>query len=224
MKYERSQFFLYDSVLTGGNESDFMPRIKDFEFKIVTHPTQLDELIEQGLCFPFDRIRSDHRRENAPELVEQELDFPLNRLRTEYRLKKGAIAFFIFVERELAAMGWVAMTRKAQASLFDYPYRVDFSKREACIGGAWTNPKFRSKNLHTYITYKRQEYLREQGIILARSIISVGNTASRKVHEKFSPQEKIYGKASYLKLFGIRIWKKNIHKKTPFISLLSKSA
>jgi len=56
-----------------------MPKIKDFTFKIVETTQQLDELSNEG----FDLSLLD-----------------INEAR--HRLEKGAIAFWVFVERELA--------------------------------------------------------------------------------------------------------------------------
>ena len=180
--YRRNQFYLYECPLVHRNESDFIPRIKNFEFKIVSTQEQWDELIEQGR-----KILAHSNR-------------------TARRLGSGAVCFLVFVGQELAASGWVATTRKAQASIFQFPYRIDFSKGEACIESAWTNPKFRRSGLQTYLIYKRQAFLREQGKTLTRSAIAAANMGSRRAHEKFKPRAKIYAKASYLKLLGISFW------------------
>jgi hypothetical protein len=210
--YDRTQYYLCGCNVISRNESDFKPKIKDFEFRMVSSRRELDELIMQGFNIPFDHNNTKHRPEKLERLPGQWFVFPLSRIHAERLLDSGALAFFVFVERELAAMGWLALTRKAQARLPSYPYKVDFSNRQACIEASWTKPKFRRKGFHTYLIYMRQAFLMEKGVILARSLIATDNVASLRAHEKFSPEEKIYGKASYFKIFGIRIWKETALK------------
>jgi hypothetical protein len=210
---KKKRFVLYKCTLISRKESDYLPSIKGLECKIVSTSAQLKELIEIGYHFPF-KQQIDHNHEDVVELSEEGTDFPLTSNQIENRLKNGAVAFFLFTNREMAATGWVVMTRQAQASLFYYPYKVNFSNREACIESSWTNPKFRKHGLHTYITYKRQAYLLENGIHLSRTMIQAGNTYSMKTQEKFYPQISIYAKGTYFRLFGLRIWKESLIKNT----------
>ncbi len=174
-------FYLYERTIKERNEVDFMPRIQDFTFKIVSTNQQADELAANGF------------------------DLPLDITNARYRLEKGAIAFCIFVEGELAHIGWVAMTDEAKKTIDPHPYQVDFSKKEACMGGAENIPKYRGKGLMTYGEYKRDEFLRERGVETCRNAVEVGNVASQRVHAKFSP--RIYAKARYLSVLGWKFWK-----------------
>jgi hypothetical protein len=85
-----------------------MPKIDDFALKIVSTNEEADELEAQGL------------------------EFRSQVLNARKRLDKGAIAFCIFVGKELANVSWVAMTLEAKNSLGQPPFRVDFSNNEAC--------------------------------------------------------------------------------------------
>jgi len=108
------------------NEADFTPKIDNITLKIISTNDEANELENEGLKFRSQPVKNRNR------------------------LDKGAIAFCILIERELANIGWVAMTQQAKDALNELPYRVDFSKSEACSGDAWTNPKFRRMGLRKY--------------------------------------------------------------------------
>ena len=116
-----------------------MPKIQDFTFKIVSTNQQADELATEGI------------------------DFRSNFINARRGLDKGALAFCIFVERELAHIGWVAMTEEAKNTFDSLPYQVDFSNKEACTGGTVTIPKYGGKGLMVYGYFKRLQFLKERG-------------------------------------------------------------
>jgi ribosomal protein S18 acetylase RimI-like enzyme len=173
---------LYESSLVKRNEDDFRPEIRNFTFKVITAPQQLDELVSAG----YDLSLCD------PE--------------TRSILGKGAVAGFLFVGRELASTEWAAMSKNANKAINIYPLKIDFSQKEAYASGVWTNPQFRRKGLHTYVYYKVYEFLRENGIKTVRSIVATDNLAAQKAHDKFAPQEKVYARARYLRLLGLHFW------------------
>ncbi len=105
--------------IAGLNEADFMPKISDFALKIISSNQEVDELTAEG--FEFRPWYHGYRK----------------------RLDAGAIAFCVFVGRELASIVWVATTQQAMGSLGEPPYEVDFEAAESASGGAWTNPKYR---------------------------------------------------------------------------------
>jgi hypothetical protein len=177
-KYET--YYLYEHTLAERNEADFMPKIQDFTFKIVSTKQQADELAA-GLNFDSHLITA--RR----------------------RLDKGAIAFCVCVDRELAHIGWVALSKEAKNAIDSLPYHIDFSNKQAWTGATWTNPKYREKGLMAYGYFKRFQFLKERGIKSSRNAVDVGNIVSQKVHAKFSP--KVYAKARYLKILSWKSWK-----------------
>lgn len=174
-------FYLYRIIVDNKlDEVQFTPRIHNFVLKIVSTNQQLDKLAADypALGSPFIKARQ--------------------------RLDKGAIAFCFFVGGELAHIGWVAMSEEAKNTFDPLPYQVDFANKEACRG-SWTNPKYRGTGLMTYGYFKSLQFLRERGIVAARSAVATSNIASQRVHAKFSP--KIYAKARYLKILWWKFWK-----------------
>jgi len=163
------------------NETDFMPKIDNFNLKIVSTNEEADGLEAEGLEF---RSQTVNARES---------------------LDKGAVAFCIFVGPELAHTGWVAMTEEAKKYVDPSPYRVDFGNDQACTGSAWTVEKYRGKGLMAYGYCKRLQYLLEKGVRTSRNAINTSNIASQKVHAKFNPE--IYARARYLKILWWKSWK-----------------
>ena len=179
--FQYETYYLYEHTLKERNEAEFMPRIQNFTFKIVSNNQQADELAADGL--EFRSIINNSRQ----------------------WLDKGAVAFCIFADAELAHIGWVAMTEEAKNTFDPIPYRVDFSNKEACTGGTWTNPEYRGNGLMVYGYFKRFQFLRERGIRVSRNIVAKGNIASQTAHAKFAP--KIHGEARYLKILWWQFWR-----------------
>ena len=177
--YEK--YYLYKYTMKERNEAGFMPKIQNFTFKIVSTNQQADELAAEGL------------------------DFSSEITRARKGLDKGAVAFCIFIEGELAHIGWVSMTEESRNACDSLPYQVNFSNKEACTGGTWTHPKYRGKGLMAYGYFKRFQFLREIGIRVSRNAVATSNIASQKAHAKFDP--KIYAKARYLKILWWKFWK-----------------
>ena len=168
-------FYLYEHTMGNHNEADFMPRMQDFTFKLVSTNQQASELAANG----FEDFRSRF----------------LNARRS---LDNGAIAFCIFHGLELAHIGWVAMTEKAKSAIDYLPYQVHFSDNQACTGSSVTVPKYRGKGFMTYGFFKRFEYLRKHGITTSRNAVNTSNIISQKAHAKFGPI--IYARARYIKI------------------------
>ena len=174
-------YYLVERRLEEMNGADFMPRIEDFTFRIVSTTQEADELVANGFEF---RSSDGVRRE---------------------RLDRGAIALCVFIGRELAYMGWIAMNEEAQRSISDIPLQVDFSKSEAFSGGVWTNPKYRGRGLHPYGVSKRIQFLRGRGIIVSRRVIDKKNISAQRISVKID--HTIYAEARYLKLLWWKSWK-----------------
>lgn len=177
--FNYSTYYLYEHTMKERCEADFMPKVKELTCKIVFDNQEAEKLAESGYEF-----RSYQR--NARE-----------------RLDKGAIAFCFFIEKELAHIGWVALTKEA-ANTFTLPLNIDFLNNQACIGGSLTPFKYRENNFMTYGYYKQFEYLRNKGISSARNAVDTRNRASQKVNAKFSP--KIYGKGHDIKILRWQFW------------------
>lgn len=169
--YER--YYLYEHTIENRDASKFLLKIQKIDFYILASNKEAKKLTKYGEDFR-DYIYGARRS-----------------------LDKGAIAFCFFVDRELAHIGWVALTEEAKQTFEAVPYQVDFSNKEACTGGTLTLPKYRGKGLMTYGYYKRFQFLLENGIRISRNAVKSDNHISQRVHAKFHP--KIYGEARFIR-------------------------
>ncbi|UCB42335.1 MAG: hypothetical protein JSV77_07675 [Dehalococcoidales bacterium] len=189
IRYDK--LYLYKHSLEERAETDFLPRIDNFSMEIVSSNSQAAELAARGIDI----------RQLSPEF--------------EKSLKKGAVAFCILVDNELAHIGWVAMTAEAKKTIDDTPYHVDFSNGEACTGSTRTLPKYGRQGLMVYGYFKRIQYLKEMGRTASRNAVAIDNIASQRAHARFNPQ--IYAKARLLKVLGLQFWKEtSLDQETPF--------
>ncbi|MFC2039466.1 hypothetical protein ACFLST_01615 [Chloroflexota bacterium] len=185
--FEYGTYYLYEDAtenITRLNEADFMPKIDNFTLKIVSTNHEADELEAKGLEFrSHDRIYRD-------------------------RLDKGAIAFCIFVGRDLAHVGWVAMNEQAQKAVLRLPLQIKFSNDEAFSGGSRTNRRYRGNGLHVYSTFKLTEYLCDKGRVVNRGAVQTSSIVSQKTFAKFG--HRIYAEARYLKILWWKSWKEKL--------------
>jgi len=103
---------------------------------------------------------------DADELSKNFTDFRKVIFQSRKMLDKGAVAFCIYSEKELAHITWLALNEKAQKSINTLPYNVDFKSGEACVGGTYTEPRFRGKGLMVFGNYLKFKYLRSNGMTL----------------------------------------------------------
>ena len=163
-------------------EEDFLPRVSDFTFRMVTSNEEADALEAEGLEFrsyPYD-------------------------IDATKALARGAIALCVFVEGELATIGWFALTARAAEALNEPPLNTDFS-REALIGALWSNPKYRRLGLGRYRTYRLRKFLLETGLVMTRGATAKGNTVA--VERLSRVGSTVYGEARYLRLLWWRWWR-----------------
>lgn len=184
--FQYGNYYLYEidilEVLEQNKKpDDFLPEIPNLTLKIVSTNEQADELNKEGFEFRSQFI-------NARK-----------------RLDRGAIAFCIFMGRELANIGWITLTQQAKDSLHELPFKVDFSNNEACTGGALTKPKYRNMGLMRYNYFKRLEFLKENGRLKDRAAVDKDNVASQVGVAKIS--DNIYAEARFLKIMWCKFWK-----------------
>jgi hypothetical protein len=179
--FQYGNYYLYEHIMTERNEADFLPKFKNFTAHMVTSAQQGDELKAQGY------------------------NIYTNSINTRNRLDKGAIAFCVFIEKDLAHIGWSALTEKGMESFEPFPYRVNFDKQEACTGGTETVTKYEGHGLMTYGYFKRFQFLYEKGTLISKNLVGVNNTASQKVHSKFIPLTRT--KTRYIKILWWHNWK-----------------
>jgi len=184
--FEYQTYYLWGNVIEyvrNSNDADFMPKTDDFSLKIVSTNQEADELEAGGLEF---RSQVNNARE---------------------RLDSGAVAFCIFIGRELANISWVAMAQRAKDSLNQPPFKVDFSNNESWSGGSWSSPKYRRKGLQVYNNLKRFEYLLDKEVVVDLGAIEKGNISSQKANTEFGG--KIYAEGRHLKILWWKFWKES---------------
>jgi hypothetical protein len=173
--------YYYEHTMRERNPLEFMPSRRDFTLHVVRTSQQADALEADGY------------------------EFRSYQTKASKGLDIGAIALCIFVQRELAHIGWIALTEEAKPYVDDWPYKVDFANKEACTGATLTIPKYRGYGFMEYGYYERFEFLRQMGVVKSRNSVGITNTVSNHVHAKFGP--RIYAKARYLRILGLESWK-----------------
>jgi hypothetical protein len=177
--YQDNYYYIIEHSPRRLEEKDFLPSLRNYRFELVE--SEGSRSGSAGYVY----------------LTEKVVD-------AREKLEAGAVAFCVFHENDLASIGWVALDEKAQGSLFQPPYRVDFAAGEASTGGGWTNPSYRGKGLAAYIYFKRLEYIWGKGIKSVKAAVITGNLASLKMHSRFSPVVKSMGRD--LKILNHRSW------------------
>jgi hypothetical protein len=143
--------------------------------------------------------------EQSEELDKEDWEVRSQFINSRKRLDRGAIAFCIFIEREIANIGWVTLNQQAKDSLNELPFKVGFSNQEACTGGAVTNPKYRNMGLMRYSYFKRLEFLEERGKTKDRAAVAKSNIAAQTGMAKIC--NNIYAEARFLKIMWCKSWK-----------------
>lgn len=196
--YKNRTYYLsryFTEAVAGLNESDFMPKLDKFTFEIVTANEQARQLEQNGFILYSGAVS------------------------VKDRLDAGAIAFCAFVDNELASIGWLALNGRAMRSLleplisvnFADLTSVDFQDAEAYSGGAITNPNFRGTGLHTYVLFKRLQYLHNMNIKIAKVVIATDNTPSLQTNAKFPHQT--YARARLIRILHFRVWRETLIEK-----------
>jgi len=178
--FERKCYYIIEHRPARYLENNFLPSIPDYIFK---------------------RIEADDIDKNDPLVM-----YVYGKVAdAREKLESGAIAFCIFVNGELATIGWVAMNERANDSLFQPPFKVNFRTGEAATGGGWTDPRYRAKHIYTYNYYRRLQYLWENGRTVAFAAVLEHNVPGLKMHARF--KAGIRGKGTDLRILGRRSWK-----------------
>ena len=182
----RHYYLMEDSLENTRNlkEADLMPQVDDLMFKIVTSSREADELEARGYEFRSCFYSFDDRK----------------------ALDNGAIASCVFVGKELASIGWMALSQQAADCLNEPPVKVDFSSgRDALVGTIWTNPKYRRMGIRVYRVFKLRQYLCDRGIATNRACVPKGNVAALASGAKIG--DSIYGKGRLIKILWWKSWR-----------------
>ena len=174
--------YLYEHVLVDRDEADFLPALDGYTLQVFSSSDEADKWAAAA-----------------------GFDFRERNLDAARKLEGGAIAFCVFAGQDLAHIGWVAMSPEAQAGMRQAPYRVDFSKGEACTGGMWTDPRYRRKGLARYVYFKRCQFLKDSGKTISRNAVDVGNTAVSSMMDGFGATR--YAKGRILKVLWGKLWR-----------------
>jgi hypothetical protein len=183
--FQYGTYYLYETdipeAFKGKTKAECMPRIQNFAFRVVATNEEADGLEAEG-----------HEFRSQIASARQKLD-------------NGAVAFCTFIDKELAHIGWLAMTEEAKKMLDPLPYKIDFTKNEVHTGGVWTNPKYRRLRLETHCSFKRLQFLNERNIVTGRFAIAKSNAAPQGGPARFG--DRTYAEARYLKILWWTIWK-----------------
>jgi hypothetical protein len=181
--FEYSTYYLYAKPVPRPeelNDAQPIPRADGLMPRLVSSNEEVDELEAQGFEF----------RSHVPNARE--------------RLDQGAVATCVFVGKELAHIGWVALNQRALDSLNEPPYKVDFANKEAVGTGAWTSPRHRGKGLTNLGAILFHMMAHDNGIETRRYAIRKSNIPSIKVQERVSDP---CGEGRYLRVLWWKSWK-----------------
>ena len=178
------------------NEADLVPPVDDLSLKIIETNEEADELEGDGYRFRSHPHFIDGRR----------------------ALDSDAIAFCLFVGRELAAISWAALTPRAMNALNEPPIKLDFARGESFVGSVWTNPKYRRMGFRTYRSFKARQFLRERGIVAIIGYTTEKDfAAATQIATEAS--RTIYARGRYLRVLWWKSWKeRQLAEDSPCIS------
>jgi hypothetical protein len=125
------------------------------------------------------------------------------------RLKQGKVCLVAWHRGEVVWFGWVTTGKLSRGlehePVFDVGLRLQSD--EGYLLDAFTRPGYRGMNLHTFMSAKRLETLKEMGATRAFGVAAKQNIASRKAHQKGGCVET--KEVSYINILGIKfhLWK-----------------
>ncbi len=182
--YKKRSFYLYKAPLEDEIYQAKPPEIPDFSLKIVTERGQMEELISQGF------------------------DLGWLPLKAEEWLKKGVVAFCVFIGHELVFISWVAMDKEAKDSLNEFPCPVDFSNGEAYLGWTAKHPKYWrvTRGVPLYVYFKVLQFLKERGVKACYFVVRKNNTLTQNTLAKRIPIRP-YGEGYYLRVLRWKFWR-----------------
>lgn len=174
--YQTCYIYIYEKRLNEIDEAKFIPKIQNYTLKIISTPTELEQLIADG--FDFSSYL------DADELKQ--------------RISKKAILFCVFIGKDLAHRSWVALSEEAKRDVDALPYSIDF-ETEALLGGGRTMPKYQGLGLHTYVSAKRFQFVNSNGL-KAKIGVHKNNIPANKTSAKLGA--KIYAEMRYLRFLA----------------------
>jgi len=177
--FSYGDYYIYERELSGPSETEFTPKIPDCTLKVVSTAEELDKLIVEGYDFKMMNFKP--------------------------TLRKGALAFCVFVGQELAHVTWVAPNKETKRQIDHLPFKVNFEAGEVCSGASFTDPAHRGKGLFSCVYSYIFPHLAKEGIVKDKFTIEVSNIASQKTLAKFNPTST--GRGRYLRILWWQSWR-----------------
>lgn len=173
-------YYLRENRLHDSIGREVPPLINEYSLEIISYIQQVEELTKEGYEFkPWYSV-------------------------SKNRFDKGAVAFCIFIGKELGHISWCALNDEAWNSLDEPPIKVNFANNESATGGYWTNPKYRGKGLAYYTTQLILQYLRDNGRVVAKGARATDNYPAQRVSRANS---RTYAIGCHLKILWWKSWK-----------------
>lgn len=176
--YCHGTYLISELDLTSSKETICRPRI-ECTFKSISNASELEGLIAQGYDLKV-------------------YDF-------QQKLAKGALAFCIFVDKNLASVAWVAPNEEAKMLIDEVPFKVNYDKGEMCVGAVFTAPAYRGKGLMPYTHTMIFSYLANKHVVKLKASERVTNIASHRAASKLKAKNPAKGR--YLKILWWHSWK-----------------
>lgn len=171
-------------------EADYLPKAKNYCWKIISTNREADELIDKGFTL------------GAYEL----------NLRAS--LDKNAVAICTFVDNELAHISCLADNPQGKKTVDPRPFDVDFKNKEAVVGLALTVPKFRRLRLRIYSGYILRRYCWEKGIRGGRFSIRANNYPTLAIAAQ-PPYKEAVSLCRLIRIFWFEYLKEKKMEPTP---------
>ena len=171
-------------------ESDYLPRIDDHCWRIISTNQEADELIADGF-----------------ELGAYELNLRLS-------LDKGAVAVCNFVGKELAHYSCLADNPRGKEAVDPRPFNVDFENGQIVIGRALTVPKFRRLYLRKYNGYVLRKYCWGRGVTGSKYSLQVNNYPAL-ANAAQPPDKLIVSRCQFTKILWFKYLKEMEMEPTP---------
>jgi hypothetical protein len=175
------EYVIYQFDTDTSQRPELRPDIKGLEITVLESEEDMDRLAAHGY-----------------EVVESHPSF------NRKWLRRGAVAFCAHVNRELAHVGWVAMSEAARGCCDSLPYHVDFEHGEANWGGAYTWRRFRNMGIYAYVCGIRLNYMRAKGYGVCRDAVRRDNAASLRGQGWWHPRPCLSGR--YVRFLRWRRW------------------
>ncbi|HEY97727.1 MAG TPA: hypothetical protein G4O16_06050 [Dehalococcoidia bacterium] len=177
-------------------EVDYLPKVDDHCWRMISTNQQLDELIDDGF------------------------EFGAYELNLRSFLDKGAVAVCNFVVKELAHFSVFADNPRGKEVVEPLPFKVDFEKGQIVVGRGFTISKFRRLHFRRYNGYLIRKYLHPRGITGSKYPLQVNNYPSLVSASK-SSEKLIISRCRFIKILWFKYFKETEIKPTPLTQIVA---